>query len=128
MLTPFASASTFHTCSELHTIFFRVILGYLLVGARRVSADFNTAFSGDLVTAMKAELKLPWMPLDFTAQLIESGAALMDNNTLVDGETVKRALFAGIASSQKEVGPLLIITAHLTLYRIRPCMFIVHDL
>ena len=80
------------------------------------------------MTAMKAELKLPWMPLDFTAQLIESGAALMDNNTLVDGETVKRALFAGIASSQKEVGPLLIITAHLTLYRIRPCMFIVHDL
>jgi hypothetical protein len=52
---------------------------------------------------MCTQLKLPWLTVDFNAELIESGAVLTDNYTVIDVEVLNRALFSGIRASGKMV-------------------------
>lgn len=67
-------------------------------------ADFDSAAVVTLTTSLETALKLPWLTVDFDAELIESGAALTDNYTVIDVEVLNRALFSGIRASGEMVG------------------------
>ena len=81
----------------------RVFLLCLFATSRHVVADFDAAAMIGIANALEVELKLPWMSIDFAAELIESGTALMRNDTAIDREIVKRALFSGIVASRPMV-------------------------
>ena len=75
----------------------------LLATGRRAAADFDAAVMVGLVTALSIQVKLPWVSVNAVAEIIETGAALRENDTAVDSAYLKRALFAGIRASGASV-------------------------
>ena len=88
----------------------RVILVCAFAAVHQATAEFDTLAVVALVNSLEAEVELPWMTVDLDAEVIESGAALTDNYTTIETDTLKRALFAGIRASRDMVG--LFFTAH----------------
>ena len=71
----------------------------LAFSAKRVTADYDMTVSNGILTSLNLELMLPWMTVDFDSEVIASGAAIKDNSTVVDADTLKQALFAGIKAA-----------------------------
>ena len=65
-------------------------------------ADYDASISTSIITSMQMELQLPWMTVDFDAEVIESGAAMQENFTAIDADSLKRALFAGIKAARDD--------------------------
>ena len=48
------------------------------------SSEFNWAIPTGVLSELKLQLAAPWATLNFDAAMIESGAALADNNSRID--------------------------------------------